>query len=61
MVLARFGMPFLLGALSKHYPYSSILSGVGFFYGAAGLILCFYFISGPETKIWFPLKEGIAF
>ena len=58
--VGAFGMPFLLGALSKHYPYSSILSGVGFFMVLPALYFVFISFPAPKQQNGFPLKEGIS-
>ena len=58
--VGAFGMPFLLGSLSKHFPYTTILSGVGFFM----LLPAAYFLTiafpVPKQVKGFPLKEGIS-
>lgn len=56
--VGAFGMPFLLGLLSKHYPYTSILSGVGFFMVLPALYFVFISFPAPKQVNGFPLKEG---
>jgi len=56
--VGAFGMPFLLGLLSKHYPYTSILSGVGFFMVLPALYFVFISFPPPKQVNGFPLKEG---
>ena len=56
--VGAFGMPFLLGLLSKHYPYISILSGVGFFMVLPALYFVFISFPAPKQVNGFPLKEG---
>ena len=58
--VGAFGMPFLLGVLSKHYPYTSILSGVGFFMVLPALYFVFISFPAPKQVKGFPLKEGIS-
>lgn len=57
--IGALGMPLLLGVLSKHFQYESILAGVGFFMLLPAT--WFHFISFPAPKQvqGFPLKEGI--
>ncbi|MBS1919923.1 MAG: MFS transporter [Bacteroidetes bacterium] len=53
------GMPFLLGALSKHFNYSDILSSVGILFV---LVIGFFLITkfpAPKQTQGFPIKEGI--
>ena len=57
--VGAFGMPFLLGLLSKHYPYTSILSVVGFFMVLPALYFVFISFPAPKQVNGFPLKEGI--
>jgi MFS family permease len=58
--VGAFGMPFLLGLLSKHYPYTSILSGVGFFMVLPALYFVFISFPAPKQVNGFPLKEGFS-
>ena len=58
--VGAFGMPFLLGLLSKHYPYTSILSGVGFFMVLPALYFVFISFPPPKQVNGFPLKEGFS-
>ncbi|MBC7873313.1 MAG: MFS transporter [Ferruginibacter sp.] len=57
--LGALGMPLLLGILSKHFPYTTILSAVGFF---MFLPLIYFFLvafPAPKQAQGFPLKEGV--
>jgi FHS family glucose/mannose:H+ symporter-like MFS transporter len=53
------GMPFLLGALSKHFNYTDILSSVGLVF----IVVIIFFITttfpAPKQSQGFPIKEGI--
>lgn len=53
------GMPFLLGALSKHFNYTDILSSVGLVF----ILVIIFFIAttfpAPKQSQGFPIKEGI--
>ena len=57
--IGALGMPLLLGLLSKHYTYNTILASVGFFM----LLPVFYFLlttfPKPKQAQGFPLKEGL--
>ena len=57
--IGALGMPLLLGVLSKHFPYTSILSGVGFFMLLPGIYFLFTRFPVPKQVQGFPLKEGI--
>ncbi len=57
--VGAFGMPFLLGILSKHYAYTNILSGVGFFMVLPVIYFVFITFPAPKHENGFPLKEGI--
>jgi len=57
--VGAFGMPFLLGIMSKHFPYTSILSGVGFFMVLPAIYFVFISFPAPKQERGFPLKEGI--
>ena len=46
--IGAFGMPLLLGVLSKHFPYTNILSAVGIFMLLP--VIYFLFISFPLPK-----------
>lgn len=53
------GMPFLLGALSRHFNYTDILSSVGI---VLVLVLAFFIaikFPAPKQSQGFPIKEGI--
>jgi FHS family glucose/mannose:H+ symporter-like MFS transporter len=57
--IGAFGLPFLLGVLSKNFDYSSIISAVGLF--MLFPVIYFILIRFPSPKLaqGFPLKEGI--
>ena len=57
--IGAFGMPFLLGSLSSHFPYSNILSGVGLFMLVPAAYCLFIAFPVPKQEQGFPLKEGI--
>ncbi len=53
------GMPFLLGALSKHFNYTDILSSVGLVFI---LVVIFFIVTtfpAPKQSQGFPITEGI--
>ena len=56
--IGAFGMPFLLGTLSTHFPYSNILSGVGLFMLVPAAYFLFIAFPAPKLEQGFPLKEG---
>jgi len=58
--VGAFGMPFLLGVLSGHYPYTNILSGIGFFMLLPAIYFVFISFPSPKHENGFPLKEGIS-
>jgi len=57
--IGALGMPLLLGVLSKHFHYTTILAAVGLFM----LVPVFYFLflvfPKPKQAQGFPLKEGV--
>jgi MFS family permease len=57
--IGALGMPLLLGVLSKHYPYTTILAAVGFFMLLP--VAWFFFVLFPKPKQaqGFPLREGV--
>ena len=57
--IGALGMPLLLGILSKHFQYTTILAAVGVFMLLP--VIYFLFISFPTPKQaqGFPLKEGV--
>jgi fucose permease len=57
--IGAFGLPFLSGALSKNFDYSSIISAVGLF--MLFPVIYFLLIRFPSPKLaqGFPLKEGV--
>ena len=57
--IGAFGLPFLLGVLSKNFDYSSIISAVGLF--MLFPVIYFLLIRFPSPKLaqGFPLKEGV--
>jgi fucose permease len=57
--IGAFGMPFLLGILSRRYPYTGILSGVGFFMVLPAIYFVFISFPAPKQKNGFPLKKGL--
>src|SRR5688572_433974 len=57
--IGALGMPLLLGVLSKHFPYTTILSGVGFFMLLPVIYFLFTRFPVPKQVQGFPLKEGI--
>ena len=57
--IGALGMPLLLGVLSKHFPYTNTLSGVGFFMLLPATYFLFTRFPMPKHVQGFPLKEGI--
>ncbi len=57
--IGALGMPLLLGVLSKQFPYTTILSGVGFFMLLPVIYFLFTRFPMPKQVQGFPLKEGI--
>jgi FHS family glucose/mannose:H+ symporter-like MFS transporter len=57
--IGALGMPLLLGILSKHFEYTSILSAIGFFMLLP--VIYFFIVTFPIPKQaqGFPLKEGV--
>lgn len=57
--IGALGMPLLLGVLSKHFQYTTILSAVGFFMLLPAAWFLFILFPTPKQAQGFPLKEGI--
>ncbi|MEO7983950.1 MAG: MFS transporter, partial [Bacteroidota bacterium] len=57
--LGALGMPLLLGILSKHFPYTTILAAVGFFMFLPLVYFLLVAFPKPKQAQGFPLKQGI--
>ena len=57
--MGALGMPLLLGILSKYFPYTTILAGVGIFMVLPAIWFLFILFPIPKQAQGFPLKEGI--
>ena len=57
--IGALGMPLLLGILSKHFDYTTILSAVGFFMFLPVIYFLLIRFPTPKQAQGFPLKEGI--
>ena len=53
------GMPLLLGILSRHFQYPSIISGIGVFLFVGVIYLLLICFPKPKQEQGFPLKAGI--
>lgn len=53
------GMPLLMGILSKHFHFTSILAGVGVFMLLPIIYFIFIAFPTPKQPQGFPLKEGL--
>ncbi len=58
--IGALGMPLLLGILSKHYDYTTVLAAVGFFMLLPVAYFFFLLFPPPKQALGFPLKEGLA-
>ncbi len=58
--IGALGMPLLLGMLSKHFDYTTILAAVGFFMILPATWFLFITFPTPKHAQGFPLKEGIT-
>ena len=54
--LGALGIPSLLGVLSEHYSFETILQGIGIIM-LAGILFCF---PAPKQAQGFPVKEGLG-
>lgn len=54
------GMPLLLGVLSKHFHYTTILSAVGVFMFITIVYFLLIVFPSPKQVQGFPLKEGVG-
>lgn len=57
--IGALGMPLLLGILSKHFQYTTILAAVGFFMLLPVIWFTFILFPTPKQAQGFPLKEGV--
>ncbi len=57
--IGALGMPLLLGILSSHFDYTTILAAVGFFMLLPVFFFLFIRFPAPKQAQGFPLKEGI--
>jgi MFS family permease len=57
--LGALGMPLLLGILSKHFQYTTILAAVGLFMLLPPAWFLFILFPTPKQAQGFPLKEGV--
>ncbi len=57
--IGALGIPLLLGILSKHFHYTTILAAVGFFMLLPAAWFLFILFPIPKQAQGFPLKEGI--
>jgi FHS family glucose/mannose:H+ symporter-like MFS transporter len=57
--IGALGMPLLLGILSKHFRYPSIISGIGLFMLIGAVYLFLIPFPKPKQEQGFPLKAGI--
>jgi MFS family permease len=57
--IGALGMPLLLGLLSKHFHYTTILAAVGLFMLLPAAWFLFILFPVPKQAQGFPLKEGI--
>jgi MFS transporter, FHS family, glucose/mannose:H+ symporter len=57
--IGAFGLPLVLGILSKHFHYTTILSGAGFLMLIPVIYFLFIRFPMPKQAQGFPLKEGI--
>jgi len=57
--IGALGMPLLLGILSKHFQYTTILAAVGFFMLLPVVWFTFILFPTPKQAQGFPLKEGV--
>ncbi len=57
--IGALGMPLLLGVLSAHYEYTTILAAVAFFMLLPVFFFLFIRFPAPKQAQGFPLKEGV--
>lgn len=57
--IGALGMPLLLGLLSRHYEYTTILAAVGLFMLLPVIYFLFTAFPNPKQAQGFPLKEGL--